>query len=69
MSDTPNARRRFLQGGLALIPLVTLASHGVPTAFGDTPLSQPPRNCSRTTIDHGSSQTLNGRSCRRPVND
>ncbi|BAW22986.1 MULTISPECIES: gluconate 2-dehydrogenase subunit 3 family protein [Pseudomonas] len=37
MSDTPNARRRFLQGGLALIPLVTLASHGVPTAFGDTP--------------------------------
>ncbi|HDS1744641.1 MULTISPECIES: hypothetical protein [Pseudomonas] len=37
MSDTPNARRHFLQGGLALIPLVTLASHGVPTVFGDTP--------------------------------
>lgn len=40
MSETPNARRRFLQGGLAFIPLVTLASHGVPTAFGDAP-SQP----------------------------
>lgn len=35
MSETSNARRRFLQGGLALIPLATLASHGMPSALAE----------------------------------
>lgn len=36
MSDIPNSRRRFLQTGLTLIPLATLASHGMPSALAST---------------------------------
>lgn len=35
MPETPNSRRRFLQTGLTLIPLATLASHGLSTALGN----------------------------------